>query len=68
MTYYFHIPRLRTHKKKCELQKVTTYCIPNRKQQKRRAKPKKIDVRRDKTLGGVKRGSTIATLAKDNAC
>jgi hypothetical protein len=28
------------------------------------AKPKNIDVRRDRTLGGEKRGSTIATPAK----
>jgi hypothetical protein len=66
MRYYFHVPRLqaqRAHKKKCELQKVTAYPIESSR--KGGAKPKKIDVRRDRTLGGEKRGSTIATPAKE---
>jgi len=53
-------------KKVYELQKVTAYPIESSR--KGGAKPKKIDVRRDRTLGGEKRGSTIATPAKYNAC
>jgi len=49
-----------------ELQKATAYPIESSR--KGGAKPKKIDVRRDRTLGGEKRGSTIATPAKYNAC
>jgi len=69
MRYYFHVPRLQalyTQKKVYELQKATAYPIESSR--KGGAKPKKIDVRRDRTLGGEKRGSTIATPAKDNAC
>jgi len=69
MRYYFHVPRLQalyTQKNVYELQKATAYPIESSR--KGGAKPKKIDVRRDRTQGGEKRGSTIATPAKYNAC
>jgi hypothetical protein len=47
----------------CELQKVTAYPIESSR--KGGAKPKKIDVSRDRALGGEKRGSTIAIPATD---